>query len=143
MRNKTRTYVAEVLDIFKFVSRRHGSVREATTVNGLSYFSLRVYLPLQLSGSTTSLEVRTRDRPEDMAVPAFSCRYRTVDLHTHAPASDLLYHLGPDATTGSRELIILKEYAAARWRALTMPKVQKLFIRIPARATAIAHNDSS
>lgn len=68
-------------------------------------------------------------------VPPFSCRYYgdSTDLQTHAPASDLLYHLGPDAANGVPEAMILKPHAAARWRALVAPKVQKLIIRIPAR----------
>lgn len=48
MRYKKLMFVGEVLDLYKKVSRRHGSVDESSSVSGLSYFSLRVYLPLGL-----------------------------------------------------------------------------------------------
>jgi hypothetical protein len=48
MKNKTRTYIGEVLDIYKkLASGRHGSLKDANTPNNLSYLSLRVFLPLQ------------------------------------------------------------------------------------------------
>jgi hypothetical protein len=49
MKNKTRTYIGEVLDIYKkLASGRHGSLKDANTANDLSYLSLRVFLPLKI-----------------------------------------------------------------------------------------------
>lgn len=48
MKNEARMYVGQVLDLYKHVSRRHGSVDQATSTSGLSYISLRVYLPLSV-----------------------------------------------------------------------------------------------
>ncbi|OBZ75378.1 hypothetical protein A0H81_04106, partial [Grifola frondosa] len=46
MKNKKCMYIGEILDLYKKVSRRHGSVKEVASYSGLSYFSLRVFLPL-------------------------------------------------------------------------------------------------
>jgi hypothetical protein len=45
--NGTRFYIGEVLDVYKKgASSRYGSVPGATSISGLAYLSLRVYLPL-------------------------------------------------------------------------------------------------
>jgi hypothetical protein len=43
----TRTFIAEVLDIYKKGgNNRYGSVESAVSVDSLAWFSVRVYLPL-------------------------------------------------------------------------------------------------
>ncbi|KAJ3002779.1 hypothetical protein NUW54_g5663 [Trametes sanguinea] len=138
MKSAKRTYIGEVLDVYKMISRRHGSVDVATSVSGLSYLSLRVYLPLTIDDSAASGDdTRSSDEEDTNDVLHFSCRPRnsTVEIHTHAPVDHLLYNLGIEArqSGGQRHLLVLKPYAASRWRALTRKKVQKLFIKIPAR----------
>jgi hypothetical protein len=47
VRNDKRTYIGEVLDLYKTASGdRYGSVKTASAVSELQYFSVRVYLPL-------------------------------------------------------------------------------------------------
>lgn len=47
MRNDTRTYVGEILDIYKQVGGRHGSIDSAESIVGLSGISLRCFLPVE------------------------------------------------------------------------------------------------
>ncbi|KAI0739984.1 hypothetical protein C8Q80DRAFT_1111610, partial [Daedaleopsis nitida] len=134
-----RTYLGEVLDIYKKTGGRHGSLTEATTIAGLSYLSLRVYLPLKISGTqehsdeeSASEDSEKEENGTDQT--AFSCRVQSAYLHTHARGEDLVYHLGPNAATGKPGAMVLKDFEALRWRVLTKPKVQKtLTIRIPAK----------
>ncbi|KAJ2965538.1 hypothetical protein NUW54_g14085 [Trametes sanguinea] len=146
MKNKKRTYLGEVLDIYKKMNHRHGSLDVATSAVGLSYLSLRVYLPLSTSGvqSEGSTEAASPDEDEDdydyhdtdaaSLAPPFSCRSYHADIHAHAPAEQLLYHLGANAASGPPQSLVLKPFAAIRWSALTKKKVQeKLYIRLPAR----------
>lgn len=50
MRTTERMYIGQVLDIYKKVQNsRHGSVGEAHSLLGLSYLSLRVFLPIGIS----------------------------------------------------------------------------------------------
>ena len=45
----TRTYVGEVLDLYKMASGNHyGSVKTANMVEELKYLSVKVYLPLMV-----------------------------------------------------------------------------------------------
>ncbi|KAJ3766604.1 hypothetical protein FB446DRAFT_757584 [Lentinula raphanica] len=47
MKTSVRMYIGQVLDIYKKgQSSRYGSVNKATEINGLSFLSLRVFLPL-------------------------------------------------------------------------------------------------
>ena len=48
MRTKKRLYLGEVLDIYKKIACRHGSIPKATSCAGLPYFSLWAYLPLSV-----------------------------------------------------------------------------------------------
>jgi hypothetical protein len=50
MRSSTdRFYIGQVLDLYKRgANSRYGSVELASSAQGLSWLSLRVYLPLQL-----------------------------------------------------------------------------------------------
>ncbi|EIW56114.1 uncharacterized protein TRAVEDRAFT_50602 [Trametes versicolor FP-101664 SS1] len=149
MKNEARTYLGEVLDIYKKSNRRHGSLDMASSTSGLSYLSLRVYLqhlPAELALHSTpnddeDAELPSDDEDEDFenSIPPFSCRSGTVDIHTHAPADHLLYNLGTLASSGPPHLLTLKPFAVARWRALTQKKVQeKLIIRIPAKVNMAA-----
>ncbi|KAH7917290.1 hypothetical protein BV22DRAFT_994252, partial [Leucogyrophana mollusca] len=87
-------YVGEVLDLYKKGKNRHGSVRSATNVTGLSYLSLRVYLGLGSSMVACSSDDEDDDDGADSAVPAFSRQFKSFELHTHALAAQMLYHLG-------------------------------------------------
>ncbi|OSC98921.1 hypothetical protein PYCCODRAFT_1396354 [Trametes coccinea BRFM310] len=156
MKNDRRTYLGEVLDLYKKTKNRHGSLDVAATVAGLSYLSLRVYLPLSTANmmdgdapsDSSDEEYHDHDGAGDATslAPPFSCRNCNVDIHTHAPADQLLYHLGLNAASGPRHSLIMKAFAASRWSALTRRKVQeKLVIRIPARPvdSAPTANDTS
>jgi hypothetical protein len=47
VRNKKRTYIGEVLDLYKKAAgNRYGSVKRAGSVEELQFLSVRVYLPL-------------------------------------------------------------------------------------------------
>lgn len=47
MWNGTRFYIGEILDVYKKgTNSRYGSIEDSSTASGLSYLSLRVYLPL-------------------------------------------------------------------------------------------------
>jgi hypothetical protein len=47
MQTKKRFYIGEVLDIYnRGANSRHGSIDKADSIQGLSYLSLRVYLPV-------------------------------------------------------------------------------------------------
>ncbi|KAI0739802.1 hypothetical protein C8Q80DRAFT_1079609, partial [Daedaleopsis nitida] len=108
-----RMYIGEVLDIYKKSSGRHGSVETATSCTGLSHISLRVYLPLTVDEGERS---DSDDGNEAMLpAPNFSCRYGAGNLYTHAPARQLLYHLGPSALTGPPGNASLKAESASRW----------------------------
>ena len=49
MRSEKRLYIGQVLDLYKRGSNsRHGSVNNLSTVQGLSWVSLRVFLPLAI-----------------------------------------------------------------------------------------------
>ncbi|KDQ56779.1 hypothetical protein JAAARDRAFT_207846 [Jaapia argillacea MUCL 33604] len=141
VKNSHRTYIGEVLDIYKKgSSSRHGSILSASTMAGLSYLSVRVFVPL-LSHPTCGPNSDGQDSDDsglsdDSATltPNFTCRHQGVDLHTHVFVQDVLYHLGTGALTpanGQRGQMILSAVAASRWHSLTKPRVQRLIIRIP------------
>lgn len=47
MRNKTTTYIGEILDIYKKgANSKYGSLNYATTASTLSFLAVRVYLPM-------------------------------------------------------------------------------------------------
>ncbi|KAH7922299.1 hypothetical protein BV22DRAFT_667780 [Leucogyrophana mollusca] len=95
-------YVGEVLDLYKMGKNRHGSVRSATSVTGLSYLSLRVYLGLgsgmddaaEARGAVCGSDDEDDDDGADSAVLGFSQQFKSFELHTHAPAAQMLHHLG-------------------------------------------------
>jgi hypothetical protein len=78
------------------------------------------------------------ENDEDLDVPSFSCMKNLSHLHTHLPAQDALYHLGPKAfTTKDFRHLSLTDDSWGHWSALTSSKkvrgvVEKLHtIRIP------------
>ncbi|KAH9947488.1 hypothetical protein B0H21DRAFT_676451, partial [Amylocystis lapponica] len=142
MRNASRMYIGELLDLYKKTSGRHGSVKSAVSCSGLSYLSLRVYLPLTTDGGASSAAaaaaadiVDVSDGDDDpLSEQRFSCRSQSSDIYTHASAQDLLYNLGTDALAGKPDSMLLSAFSASQWRALSKPKVQsvvKLTIKIP------------
>ncbi|KAI0676074.1 hypothetical protein C8Q78DRAFT_1075020 [Trametes maxima] len=156
MKNEARTYLGEVLDVYKKANRRHGSLDIATSSSGLSYLSIRVYLPLTVdnhagneAGSLTPSfggeDEAFSDSDTEADSLAFSCRSGTVDIHTHALAADhLLYNLGCKAGSGPPNMLVLNPFAASRWLALTRKKVQeRLVIRIPARTNLVSDTPSA
>ncbi|KAE9383937.1 hypothetical protein BT96DRAFT_739387, partial [Gymnopus androsaceus JB14] len=91
-----RMYIGQVLDIYKKgQNSRHGSVHEATELSGLSYLSLRVFLPLRLPAMKNSDSDSGSD-DEDASYPQFLCQLAgcKFHLHTHALVANMLYHLG-------------------------------------------------
>ncbi|KAI0711719.1 hypothetical protein C8Q76DRAFT_694566 [Earliella scabrosa] len=134
MRTKKRLYLGEVLDIYKKIARRHGSIPKATSCAGLPYFSLRAYLPLSVPHENNENELADEDDPA--ATMPFSCRVgNSRDLHTHASAGDFLYNLGCNATTSPPEAMMLKEFAASRWQVLAKPEVQEVLAKTGKRKT--------
>ena len=79
----------------------------------------------QSHGQFSKNEPGSEDDEDSDIVPAFSCRDRKIELHTHAKASHLLYHLGSKALTGDhRDSMRLTSIAASRWKAFMKPKVK-------------------
>ena len=59
MRTTKRFYIGEILDLYKKGnSSRYGSVESTHDVSQLAWLSLRVYLPLQMSAASVSLQSR-------------------------------------------------------------------------------------
>jgi hypothetical protein len=76
------------------------------------------------------------DEDEDEP-PSFlsGVKKKKFHLHTHAPISNLIYHLGEkELVDGDGNLKKLTPRAAARWKALTSHKVKKV---IEAKAPAL------
>ncbi|OBZ76952.1 hypothetical protein A0H81_03401 [Grifola frondosa] len=112
-------------------SGRHGSIKDSPTCSGISYLSLRVYLPLTVDTGNHDSD-KDEDAECDDEPLHFSCHSHASDLFTHASAKDLLYNLGCNVFRGSSDNMLLGPTASARWRALSKPKVQqKLTIKIP------------
>ncbi|KAJ6609185.1 hypothetical protein B0H10DRAFT_2226171 [Mycena sp. CBHHK59/15] len=141
MRTADHVYIGEVLDIYKKGSSgRYGSIPTASAVSDIQAFSLRVFLPLQV---TQSHELEDDDMivdDSDTVEPNFSCiaSPHKYHLHTYAPISTLLYNLNSAALTP-----ITQPYGslmATRWKALTRTDVEKelpcLKIKLPAPGTA-------
>ncbi|KAJ3851678.1 hypothetical protein EV368DRAFT_83283 [Lentinula lateritia] len=126
MRTAQRIYIGQVLDIYKKgQNSRHGSVATATDLSGLSYLSLRVFLPLGLpidDSSENSDESGSDD--EAASCPQFSCHTpgRSFHLHTHAPIANVLYHLGQDALSGPLNRMELNEQS--RKKDLSISSIQ-------------------
>ncbi|KAF9230598.1 hypothetical protein BU15DRAFT_69059 [Melanogaster broomeanus] len=100
VRSAVRFYIGEVLDIYKKgTNSRYGSLDSLESLSDLMFLSLRVYLPL--SGECTSSDgaMYEADDSED-SLPTFTKFHHTYHLHTHAPISNILYHLGSRAFDG-------------------------------------------
>ncbi|KAJ6608847.1 hypothetical protein B0H10DRAFT_1763796, partial [Mycena sp. CBHHK59/15] len=92
----TRFYVREILDVYKKgANSRHSSVPNATSTSGLSYLSLKVYLPL-IIGTQSESDDQDDHKPEEIRAPLFSCHERNARIHTHAKIEHLIFHLGPN-----------------------------------------------
>lgn len=52
-------------------------------------------------------------------------------MHAYAPINNLLYHLGPEALTGSSSSKTLVDHAAARWISLNKGTVREVIDKIP------------
>ncbi|KAJ3727641.1 hypothetical protein C8R42DRAFT_620753 [Lentinula raphanica] len=138
MKTSMRMYIGQVLDIYKKgQSSRYGSVNKATEISGLSFLSLRVFLPLVTAsddGDTSGSGSGSDTDEEDAPIPHFSCLgsgRKRFHLHTHAPIADVLYHLGKDALSGPLDKMQLNERCAQKWSLF-----QKREIRAALKASA-------
>ncbi|KAJ6623710.1 hypothetical protein B0H10DRAFT_1786047 [Mycena sp. CBHHK59/15] len=96
MWNGTRFYVGEILDVYKKeANSRHGSMPNATSTSGLSYLSLRVYLPLIIVIFLFN-PFHVPVEPEETRAPLFSCHEQNSRIHTHTKIEHLVFHLGPN-----------------------------------------------
>ncbi|KAF9244660.1 hypothetical protein BU15DRAFT_71622 [Melanogaster broomeanus] len=104
VRSAVRFYIGEVLDIYKKgTNSRYGSLDSLESLSDLMFLSLHVYLPL--SGECTSSDgaMYEADDSED-SLPTFTKFHHTYHLHTHAPISNILYHLGSRAFDGPNSM---------------------------------------
>ncbi|KAJ7036971.1 hypothetical protein C8F04DRAFT_1036190 [Mycena alexandri] len=141
MWNGTRFYIGQILDVYKKgANSRHGSIPNATSISGLSFMSLRVYLAL-MTGGIPDVDEDIEDSGEDVVAPLFSCHHKNSPLriHTHAKIDHLLFNLGPDifekGNPGARHRS-LKDHAARCWISLTQlgpvsTEVTKVTLKIP------------
>ncbi|KAF5327526.1 hypothetical protein D9619_004409 [Psilocybe cf. subviscida] len=134
MRSSKRYYIGEVLDIYKKgQSSRYGSIPRSSTLQGLSYLSLRVYQPLQIESSTDDME-DDADTDDDDCNPDFTCtplqnsKFK-YHLHTHAPVENVVYHLGSRALSGTYSKKKLEAMSASRWKTFTKPKTQAVIAK--------------
>ncbi|TFK58820.1 hypothetical protein BDN72DRAFT_949631 [Pluteus cervinus] len=144
MRTSTRYYIGEVLDIYKKgQNSRYGSINTSSTLQEISWLSLRVYLMLQvgmINGESYDQDSSSSDGGD--STPDFSCTgggKAKYHLHTHAPVHHVVYHLGANAMTGPFQKKALTPLAASRWAALNQAMAKSviekampaLTIRIP------------
>ncbi|KAJ4480786.1 hypothetical protein C8R41DRAFT_771229 [Lentinula lateritia] len=153
MRTAQHIYIGQVLDIYKKgQNSRHGSVATATDLSGLSYLSLRVFLPLGLpivssiihdDSSENSDESGSDD--EAASCPQFSCHTpgRSFHLHTHAPIANVLYHLGQDALSGPLNRMELNERSRKRWTVFRKKETKKVLEEVPVLKIKIPARKSS
>lgn len=90
-----------------------------------SIVSLIILLQVSNAASGDNSE-ESEDEETDSNIDGllFSCRYNAYDLFTHAPAADLLYHLGLNALAGAPDRSTLKPFAAVRWGTLLKVKAK-------------------
>ncbi|KAJ6593025.1 hypothetical protein B0H19DRAFT_918016, partial [Mycena capillaripes] len=132
----------EIMDVSKKgANSRYGSVPGATSISGLAYLSVRVYLKL---GTSTTRYDSDDERPvKAVAAPLFSCYHdgSQIRLHTHAKVEHLLFNMGPNAfeqadlSTQTRKL---KPHVAECWTTLTSrgrvnAEIEKLTLKIGRR----------
>ncbi|KZW01196.1 hypothetical protein EXIGLDRAFT_745195 [Exidia glandulosa HHB12029] len=140
MRNEARTYIGEVIEVFKkgeSKSGRHGSVDVVTSFTGLSYLALHAHLVVVSSdnaGSEHSDDDSGSDSDSDRE-PTFSCQVKLkgkkIGLHTHGPAATLLYNLGRKQLVDGK----LTSLSLSRWRFF-MGKRVRAFTKIMIRGGA-------
>ncbi|KAJ3502810.1 hypothetical protein NLJ89_g8719 [Agrocybe chaxingu] len=144
MQSPKHFYIGEVLDIYKRgTSGRYGSVTTASSIQGLAWLSLRVYLPLAMTINPNGENAEDDDNDDDevgQPTPDFICTIgnHKFHLHTHAAIGQLIYHLGKGALTGDKPLRkSLVSWVAGHWhavqraRAVIPPAPSPLKIRIP------------
>ncbi|KAJ6503931.1 hypothetical protein C8R45DRAFT_924266 [Mycena sanguinolenta] len=123
----TRFYIGEVLDVIKKgANGRYGSLQSSPTVSGLSFLSLRVYLPLTTGGEDDDDD--EDQESGDLVAPLFSCyhKHAGIRLSTHAKIEQLLFNLGTNIFERVEDRIrhrTLKPHAAQCWISLTKPGV--------------------
>ncbi|KAG6899051.1 hypothetical protein C0993_001350 [Termitomyces sp. T159_Od127] len=125
-------YIGQVLDMYKKgESSRYGSVDSSTMLNGLSWLSLHVYLPLTVNmGSTNSDE----ESDADTTGPEFTCAInrKKFHLHTHAPVDNVIFNLGLHALVGDDILQkSLTPLATSRWNILQSAKLKPILAKVP------------
>ncbi|KAF8200490.1 hypothetical protein K438DRAFT_2110609 [Mycena galopus ATCC 62051] len=123
----TQFYISEVLDVIKKgANGRYGSLASSPSISGLSFLSLRVYLPLTTGGEDEDDE--DDQESADLVAPLFSCYHRNsrIRLSTHAKIDHVLFNLGPGiferVETGVRHRT-LKPHAVRCWMSLTKPGI--------------------
>ncbi|KAF8156205.1 hypothetical protein K438DRAFT_2076139 [Mycena galopus ATCC 62051] len=108
--NGVRFYIGEILDVYKRgANSRYGSVPSADSISGVSFLSLRVYLPLtmvaiaapQLPDEEEEDESDEETPDEDLVAPLFSCHHQNlrIRLYTHAKIDHLIFNLAPNSNT--------------------------------------------
>ncbi|KAG1776449.1 hypothetical protein EV702DRAFT_1198151 [Suillus placidus] len=113
-------YIGEVLDLYRKGSNsRYGSMQSTMSVSTLSFLSLQVYLPLETSAAASDADETLYEDDTD------------YKIHTHAPASSILYHIGKRALKGTNMWALELSNANARhWIALTAPQVKQKLPRL-------------
>jgi hypothetical protein len=105
------------VDLYKCgASSHYGSVDSVASIQGLSWISLWVFLPLEVVSSIpqtifniplinliqmTHINSTDSDDSDDELSERMAPKYH---LHTHAPAAHIIYHLGKDALIGKNQL---------------------------------------
>ncbi|KAF9548288.1 hypothetical protein CPC08DRAFT_729533 [Agrocybe pediades] len=124
MRTERRYYIGQILDIYKRgSSSRYGSIASTDNLQSIAFLSLRVFLALQVQADDSDEE--SDSEHDDKLAPDFSSigGAHKYHLHTHAPSSTVVYHLGCNALVGdhpSRKS--LTPLAASHWNAVQSAK---------------------
>ncbi|KAJ3858911.1 hypothetical protein EV359DRAFT_68616, partial [Lentinula novae-zelandiae] len=102
-----------------------------------------MYLPSTTLGGNSDSDSESDADDENLLVPQFSClgsSRKCYHLHTHAPAANVLYHLGMNALSGTHEKMELNSQSAKKWTAFqrremkeVLKSIPVLKIRIPAK----------
>ncbi|KAH9929219.1 uncharacterized protein B0H18DRAFT_874204 [Fomitopsis serialis] len=129
VRNPQRTYIGEVLDIYKKVGSRHGSIASADSSSRLSGLSLRCFLPLENHDGDSEFESEDDDGSATRPVTHFSCHIDSTEgqLHTYARPSHVLYNLGTSTLVGpTRRKTFRTQQSSDPWHLLTSSTVQSI-----------------